>query len=1138
MKKVILLSIVVFVFGQLPKVFAGPGDTVIVQTLQFSDITKRKGWYVFPSDTMQWQKILMYYTLKCDAATTQDQYPCGEWDYTTFTNLDTYKNVHLPYFLVNGVFPDSVLLTNNSTYSYFQHYQYQMVYDNVISENQYVVGTGTTPLFLPFSTSQSNGKTQFIWTDSELLAAGLSAGNIDKLIFDVASIGSNIRHLRVKMKQVVFSEFQDTICEDTGFVEVYNHDTQFASTGNQEIDFITPFQWDGSSNILVEFSFSNSASGIDNEVFGDNIISNKGVFATGNDGYLWFQHGNYVDVPQDALATIDSFITVSFWQYGDPSVMPENSYLFEGLDSNNYRVVNCHLPWSNSNVYWDAGNSGTSSYDRIYQPANFSDYAGKWNFWTLTKNVVTGTMNIYLNGHLWLSGTGKTKTMAGIQKFRIGGHPANLYGSYDGGIEEFRVWNTELDSTTIQNWMYKTITPSHPDYAHLLLYYKFDDMTGNLATDESGHGNTGILIGQPAWRLVKGQNLHKDFQLTTFRPNVLFVQGSYNTHIDSILVTDTIVNNSMSIIQYSNNIDITQVGMEQTPIDTVYGYLAGYTYTYGPNGNIVDSIWVVPQNTLINYFEKETYQLQNYVTPYGINLDLGPNGFRWVYDVTDYAPLFHDTVEISAGNQQELIDLKFVMIEGTSPRDVLSLKNIWLGNYNHAAIADNTVLPAVDVPLDSNAAMFMIRTRTTGHGMGSVENCAEFCPKTHFLDINNVQQFQWLNWTECATNPVFPQGGTWIYDRAGWCPGRFADTYDWEITSLASPGDTISVDYGMQGYPSGGGQGNYQLTVQLFSYSNPNFSNDAAITDIIAPNKWEFRNRYNPICGNPIIEIQNTGATPLTSLTIDYGKEGQLDYNYTWTGNLNFLEKQQVTLPAVVSDYFADNSTKFQVTLSNPNGTTDEYVYNNTMTSEYEVPDIYYSPGIIVGFRTNGAASESYYQVKDSDGNIIFTKNGLSNNTTYIDTIMLNEGCYEITLYDTDDDGIAFWANNDGSGWFKVKLFDGTFTFQPSGDFGDHISRQFAIAYPTSIDESSRDPIISIYPNPTEDLVYLSVSFGKPEDATVFLNTLSGIKLIEKKIKQTDTFNEIMDMSLYAKGIYLIKIQTSEETFVKKLVVY
>ena len=48
-----------------------PGDTTIIETLDFNDITKRKGWYIFPSDTNEYHKVLMYYTLKCDAATNQ-----------------------------------------------------------------------------------------------------------------------------------------------------------------------------------------------------------------------------------------------------------------------------------------------------------------------------------------------------------------------------------------------------------------------------------------------------------------------------------------------------------------------------------------------------------------------------------------------------------------------------------------------------------------------------------------------------------------------------------------------------------------------------------------------------------------------------------------------------------------------------------------------------------------------------------------------------------------------------------------------------------------------------------------------------------------------------------------------------------
>ena len=94
-------------------------DTISVQTLTFNDITNRRDIYKFPDDTTQFKKILMYYTLKCDAATTQDQYDCGEWDYLTYTTVydnrgildSTYNSANS--FTVNGSTPDSFALSNS-----------------------------------------------------------------------------------------------------------------------------------------------------------------------------------------------------------------------------------------------------------------------------------------------------------------------------------------------------------------------------------------------------------------------------------------------------------------------------------------------------------------------------------------------------------------------------------------------------------------------------------------------------------------------------------------------------------------------------------------------------------------------------------------------------------------------------------------------------------------------------------------------------------------------------------------------------------------------------------------------------------------------------------------------------------------
>jgi hypothetical protein len=91
---------------------AKDGDTIYVKTLTFKDTTKRSGTWLFPPKD-SYEKVVMLYTLKCDPATTQDQYPCGEWDYLTYTMLrdstGEYDSTRLqqPNYRVRGATPDS-----------------------------------------------------------------------------------------------------------------------------------------------------------------------------------------------------------------------------------------------------------------------------------------------------------------------------------------------------------------------------------------------------------------------------------------------------------------------------------------------------------------------------------------------------------------------------------------------------------------------------------------------------------------------------------------------------------------------------------------------------------------------------------------------------------------------------------------------------------------------------------------------------------------------------------------------------------------------------------------------------------------------------------------------------------------------
>jgi len=115
------------------------------------------------------------------------------------------------------------------------------------------------------------------------------------------------------------------------------------------------------------------------------------------------------------------------------------------------------------------------------------------------------------------------------------------------------------------------------------------------------------------------------------------------------------------------------------------------------------------------------------------------------------------------------------------------LENVWPeGSYLYKDLADDEELQATSFKLQKDAGSFKVRARISGHGHNGPFNCCEWDPKAHTFIINGEKKFDWKVWRDCGMNPVYPQGGTWQFDRAGWCPGTFVDTYDFEITPLCA----------------------------------------------------------------------------------------------------------------------------------------------------------------------------------------------------------------------------------------------------------------------------------------------------------------------------------------------------------------
>src|SRR5687768_17504993 len=70
-------------------------DTTWVQTYTFDTIVSRRAEFQFPAslDTKRFEKVLMYYKLKCSPLTTWDNYNCGEWDYLAYTRIFEHTGI-------------------------------------------------------------------------------------------------------------------------------------------------------------------------------------------------------------------------------------------------------------------------------------------------------------------------------------------------------------------------------------------------------------------------------------------------------------------------------------------------------------------------------------------------------------------------------------------------------------------------------------------------------------------------------------------------------------------------------------------------------------------------------------------------------------------------------------------------------------------------------------------------------------------------------------------------------------------------------------------------------------------------------------------------------------------------------------
>ena len=528
--------------------------------------------------------------------------------------------------------------------------------------------------------------------------------------------------------------------------------------------------------------------------------------------------------------------------------------------------------------------------------------------------------------------------------------------------------------------------------------------------------------------------------------------------------------------------------------DTLNGWPAWGSYlVFDSVGGIIDTL----------NWSADTFVYQSYITTYSVfevieNIEIGrlitpyagtyPNTWKWTYrfDVTDFQHLLKDSVEIRAfysGYQDGFtVTLNFRFVEGEPPLKVARLQKMFGGSFPYGN--PSNPIGNYMTPLLHQAYPGATRTDAllyiTGHGFGGNENCAEFCSKNYYLKVNSQSKASAAVWDNtCGWNPIFPQGGTWVYDRANWCPGSSVSWYRHNVTPFLL-GQTNLIGFDMQAFTNvNNNYCSYITEGHLIDYLPPTYQNDASVEEVLAPSTKSNHSRFNPICGSPKIRIRNNGASALTAAKIEYGVSGGAVQVYNWTGNLALLAEAEVDLPPLNSWFNSFGANTFFARITEANGQADELAFNNEQQSAFQaVPQL--PDSFFIFFKTNMLPAENNWLIEDANGQVVRSRSSFPTNTLARDTIRLNPGCYRFRFNDTGGDGIAFWANQPaGSG--SLRFMDAVSPFPMlrnfGGDFGSGADFQFTVGYQMSTGILNEQRW-NLYPNPAYDNIV--VEFHTP----------------------------------------------------------
>jgi hypothetical protein len=577
--------------------------------------------------------------------------------------------------------------------------------------------------------------------------------------------------------------------------------------------------------------------------------------------------------------------------------------------------------------------------------------------------------------------------------------------------------------------------------------------------------------------------------------------------------------------------------------------------------------------TVSNYVltATDTLELSRFITPYANSgVPRFPSTWQqhYWYDVTDFAPLLKDSAVIrilySGYSGGFTGNIKFAFIEGTPERNVVGIERLWLGSYTFGNPADPIAnhIPVKTKTAPATAQTAELKYTVTGHGSDNTTQCCEFASHTYSVSLNSSVIAQKAIWrADCGKNELYPQGGTWIYDRANWCPGDAVHTDSHVLTGVtANTTYSLGIDY--DGYTSTGNYGSYTMEGHVVYYGNYNRTLDAGLTDIISPSNFDDHFREHPAGNMPVVKVHNSGTTTINSITFSYGVKDSTAIPYTWNGTLLTEQDTVITLGTLnsltnMSISGATGTFGFVAQITAVNGTTDDDATNNTYSSHFIAAPTWPTK-FVVRMCTNDEGvtalhtnpSETSWQITDMSNNILASRTNANVSSCYPDTVVLPANSfYKLTITDLGCDGLHWWVWDQNpsygvtAGSFAVKPVSGTqfpmngFTYGGTyrDDFGCEFVQNFTTnAFSTSVGQplyKDNSAFLQAYPNPAKDNVTLIINGTEQTNGSIELMDAQG-RIVLKQKAQGDI--NVLNLNEVNAGIYTVVYKDAKISQIQK----